>query len=611
MRSPPGGVAGVPHGVAAPRPARTAAPPRATHHPHTGTLSASELDARLDVAAGTRRLDLSECGLTEVPAGVLALTDLEELSLAGNALTTLPPGLTDLPLTRLQLAGNCLTELPASLGRLTRLQGLWVHGNALTSLPSGVGGCMSLASLSAAGNALTSLPASFGDLSSLTEAGLAGNTLARLPAEWEGLTALKTIKLNGNALTSLPPSLASLPSLASIALQANGGLISLPEELADAPTLADVNVADCGLIALPRGLGGLTALTTLTAYGNALTDLPPGLASAPALQRLWLEGNPLAGAALEQLVVDAGRAAAARGNGGGNGASSSSPPSLRVGLDARQAASISSALLAAAGPAVTVCRVAADGPGYWKLELAPPSTLRSSTAPASSLSHDLTDSRGSPGRRALIVAFGSAPGEPNWGGLLSRLRADASEAAHAAFDVLYVVDGARSWYGGGGPDADAWAERVAAVAAPYGGATVLIGDSMGATAALAVAGATPPGSTVIAFCPQVDLGTASIRPGGVTPEWTAALSTRVRTSTATAAAAGGRVAVHVGSWQHDVDQASSLAAAGALVKVWSVPSHRLAAALDSRGELLPLVRRAVLAAMGFADGRDVRVANVL
>ena len=52
------------------------------------------------------------------------------------------------------------------------------------------------------------------------------------------------------------------------------------------------------------------------------------------------------------------------------------------------------------------------------------------------------------GDRALVVAFGSAPGVPNWGGLLSRVLAAAEDAAHECFDVLYVVDPARSWYSG-------------------------------------------------------------------------------------------------------------------------------------------------------------------
>ena len=47
-----------------------------------------------------------------------------------------------------------------------------------------------------------------------------------------------------------------------------------------------------------------------------------------------------------------------------------------------------------------------------------------------------------------MVSFGSAPGVPNWGGLLPRVRKAAQEPAHECFDVLYVVDATRSWYSG-------------------------------------------------------------------------------------------------------------------------------------------------------------------
>ena len=55
------------------------------------------------------------------------------------------------------------------------------------------------------------------------------------------------------------------------------------------------------------------------------------------------------------------------------------------------------------------------------------------------------------GERVLVVSFGSAPGVPNWGGLLPRIRKVAAEPAHEAFDILYVVDPERSWYSGARP----------------------------------------------------------------------------------------------------------------------------------------------------------------
>ena len=48
----------------------------------------------------------------------------------------------------------------------------------------------------------------------------------------------------------------------------------------------------------------------------------------------------------------------------------------------------------------------------------------------------------------LVVTFASAPGTPNWGNLLGRIRKSAEQPAHGSFDILYVVDAARIWYEG-------------------------------------------------------------------------------------------------------------------------------------------------------------------
>lgn len=191
---------------------------------------------------------------------------------------------------------------------------------------------------------------------------------------------------------------------------------------------------------------------------------------------------------------------------------------------------------------------------------------------------------------------------------------------------------------GGGPGFETWAAHLAAAAAPYAGRVLMLGDSMGASAALMFAGhaAAAPDAAVLAFCPQLDLASSAIRPAGApggaasTASWRDALRDRALAGVASAVSAGAKVTVHVGSWLHDVDQAAWLgengapgkagqdgaaapppvSASGATVRVWAVPSHRLAAALDSQGELLPLVRGAIAASMGLRSG-DVRVANLL
>ncbi len=56
-------------------------------------------------------------------------------------------------------------------------------------------------------------------------------------------------------------------------------------------------------------------------------------------------------------------------------------------------------------------------------------------------------SNSSAGPEVLVVTFASAPGVPNWGGVLGKLAREASPEERQ-FDVLFVCDGGRNWYSG-------------------------------------------------------------------------------------------------------------------------------------------------------------------
>ena len=51
------------------------------------------------------------------------------------------------------------------------------------------------------------------------------------------------------------------------------------------------------------------------------------------------------------------------------------------------------------------------------------------------------------GPDVLVVTFASAPGVPNWGGVLGRLSREATPE-EKQFDILFVCDGGRDWYSG-------------------------------------------------------------------------------------------------------------------------------------------------------------------
>ena len=504
------------------------------------------VDARIALAANTGALDLSNCGLEEVPAAVWQLSELVDLSLAGNRIKSLPPAVGQLrKLRRLGVAGNLLESVPEEIGGLPALEGLWLHGNALHTLPNGIGSLSNLKVLALAGNRLCALPDSICRLSSLTILSAAGNLLSALPEAMGSLALLQTLALNGNRLTHLPASVGVLPSLRDLWLQGNR-LRALPHHLDGLRSLRHLSVADNVVAELPPSVGALQALETLWLYGNELRALPVEVGACRGLRQLWVESNPLEGAALQALL-----------------------PLLchlrSVGIDSGQAGGLAPSL--PLSDSVSLGRIAGSGRagrsgGYF--------TLHSAAAPADT----------------LVVAFGSAPGVPNWGGVLKKVR----HCSQAPFDILYVVDPARSWYthpplqgGVGGPEY--YREEVGAAAEGYA-RVVLLGDSMGASAALRFA---PLATAVMAFCPQTDLTSASIRPGE-SGEWQAEFGRQLLQSVRSSSA---RMEVHCGNWEHDVEQARRVEGPNCRLAIHPLEEHRLAKELDAQQLLVPLVQRGI------------------
>ncbi|GAA6039695.1 hypothetical protein JCM8097_001357 [Rhodosporidiobolus ruineniae] len=100
-------------------------------------------------------LDISHCGLSEVPSAIASCVFLEELEMSGNPLATgqLPSLLGTLPALNVLMADHCnLSSLPSSLAQLSRLHTLTLRHNQLRTLPSWLCRLSSLAALLVDGN---------------------------------------------------------------------------------------------------------------------------------------------------------------------------------------------------------------------------------------------------------------------------------------------------------------------------------------------------------------------------------------------------------------------------------------------------------------------------
>lgn len=208
--------------------------------------------------------------------------------------------------------------------------------------------------------------------------------------------------------------------------------------------------------------------------------------------------------------------------------------------------------------------------------------------------------------KVVVVAFGSAPGVPNWGGALRRVRESLDKDAHhqnTSFDALFIVDPFRSWYGGGDRRYEDYREPLKEATSKYEH-VILLGDSMGATAALMYAELA---DYVHAFCPQINLSTSSIRPAEE-HEWEDTLRERVLKGVS---ACKGSILVHVGNWHHDIQQSNAIPTSmeHARVKIYGVNSHRLAITLDKGGKLIPLLESTILNQLGIAS-KNVRLSNL-
>ena len=128
------------------------------------------------------RLNLFKCGLTTIPANILKLKSLKQLSLRRNNITELPEFIGFFSnLEMLDMRINELTGLPNSIGLLSKLKYLNLSSNQLFTIPESIGNLSSLTKLNLSNNKLRSLPESLGDLDCLKELDIKANFWITLP----------------------------------------------------------------------------------------------------------------------------------------------------------------------------------------------------------------------------------------------------------------------------------------------------------------------------------------------------------------------------------------------------------------------------------------------
>ena len=277
----------------------------------TLNLSGQRLEALPELTPpGPRWLLAFANRLAALPASLGALTRMEGLVVTDNALASLPDLHRCVALHTLQVARNQLATLPAlpplrtldastnplesfpvSITELTQLEHLDLSRCGLTALPDSIGRLSSLRTLVLDHNPLTVLPDALGRLESLELLSLGDTALTTLPVL---PPRLRWLRLDGCPLGEVPSSISALALLERLDL-ARCGLV----DASAIPSCRELNLFDNALSELPKHLWSLRTLEHLSAGGNRLTTLPPG--EHPRLRVLELSGNALHRIALPHL----------------------------------------------------------------------------------------------------------------------------------------------------------------------------------------------------------------------------------------------------------------------------------------------------------------------
>ena len=262
--------------------------------------------------------------LTEVPAGVTALFELEDLDISGNRISALPDDLfpslgklrhfwayenrlNELPaegpgstVEHALLDYNDLTALPTGwLKNASRLRLLFLNHNRIQALePGALAGVTNVTDLHLENNQLATLPDGiFDGLDNLAWLFLSENRISTLPdgifADQSGVWRLF---LGGNELEELPPGLlSSMPRLEWLALDRNRISRLSPDEFAGLAELDRLWLTDNRLTELPTGIfAGLGKLSLLALAMNRLAELPvDAFGNLRAMEYLFLQENRL------------------------------------------------------------------------------------------------------------------------------------------------------------------------------------------------------------------------------------------------------------------------------------------------------------------------------
>ncbi len=283
----------------------------------------TDLNRALNVAESVYHLDLSNQNLTEIPAPIGRLKNLESLVLSNNQIKTIGASLKKLKhLVAIELNNNQISHLDMHSfeGSKESLEELYIRENQITGLRIGLNDFTRIDILDLGQNKIEEVHSGI-QLPNLKWLMLDDNLLKEVPSFALKAKKIKTLNLNGNLIKQF--NLAEISNrveridigdnpidqlvlrsdykkLETLILDwinlSNFDFNTLPRKL------EVLSLERCQLTEVPQAIHGLKKLNQLSLMHNEIEMLDLELQSFPKIKKCWVGGNPLDEVSIEFIA---------------------------------------------------------------------------------------------------------------------------------------------------------------------------------------------------------------------------------------------------------------------------------------------------------------------
>ena len=232
-------------------------------------------------------IDLSDCGLTEIPPVLLHMKQLKVLNISGNHIHSLPDDWGHLDLAALDISHNVLSEANSSIKCQKNLEVLVMENCNLMDFPCNVLELTKLRCLVLDNNPLGKLDFDALQSNSLQSISLQSCLIPEFCGSW--LPNVQEINVGYNLIQDFPVDLSQDLTVLKLC---DNQLDAIPDDLSLLENLNDLDVSFCELKEFPSPILELKKLEHLDISNNFIRSIPQGITRLQ-LKKFHLGKNPL------------------------------------------------------------------------------------------------------------------------------------------------------------------------------------------------------------------------------------------------------------------------------------------------------------------------------